>query len=458
MGYWGYAPYVSVARKKAKAEKKLKQLKKKNPNIKPVIIKGKALAVTWWGKAWNTNLERYADYENRIGRGRSYVRHSAVLDLQIKPGEILALVQGSTSRPYSVNIKIKALNKKNWQEIKKVCIGKIDSLQDLLAGKFPKALSEIFTAQGKGFFPSPAEISFDCSCPDWASMCKHVAATLYGIGARLDEDPSLFFKLRKVKMDDLVLEVVKKTTDRLLEKAEKSDRRVIDDSDLGDVFGIIMEDQPDFEKKEASTSKKSKSRAKNRQKKKVLKSSGKTVIDILKNSKKGIGLPELRAKTGLDAAKIRTIIYNAYKKGALERVSRGIYKGKDKKLNPLDELETVLMMVKNSEKGIGVPAIELKTKIKTSRIRYIIARACKSGEIERVARGVYSVKKKKNSPVTAVDSVMQIIKRSRKGVGISQLREKTGLEAKQIHNILYRLAKNGKIAAIRRGVYAVAKK
>ena len=464
MGYWGYAPYVSVAQKRAKAEKKLKQLKKKNPNIKPVVISGKALAITWWGKAWNANLERYADYANRIGRGRSYVRHRAVLDLQIKPGVISALVQGSTSKPYSVDIKIKALNKKNWQEIKNACIGKIDSLQDLLIGKFPKALNEIFTAQGKGFFPSPAEISFDCSCPDWASMCKHVAATLYGIGARLDENPSLFFKLRKVKMEDLVSEVVKKTADKLLEKAEKTDQRVIDDSDLGDVFGIVMEDQVDFEKKEASTYKRSKAGkrpkagAGGKQKKKARKVSETKLLDILKKSKKGIRISELRAKTGLDTAKIRAIIYNAYKKGMLEKVSRGIYKGKDEKLKPSDELKTVLMLVKNSGKGIGVPAIEQATKIKSSRIRYIIARACKSGEIEKIARGVYGVKKKKIASVSGTDSVLQLIRRSRKGIGISQLMEKTGLDARQIYNIIYRLAKRRKVTAVRRGVYAIAKK
>ena len=156
------------------------------------MIEGTAIARTWWGKAWNKNLESYADYHNRIGRGRSYVRHGAVLDLQIGSGLVESLVQGSRSRPYSVTIRIKAMGKKNWEEIKTASQGKLDSLQELLAGKFPKGLGEIFTTQGKGLFPSPKEIDFDCSCPDWASMCKHVAATLYGIGARLDQDPELF--------------------------------------------------------------------------------------------------------------------------------------------------------------------------------------------------------------------------------------------------------------------------
>ena len=189
MSCWNrYPDYVSVAEKKDKAAKQLKQLQKKIPGIKPVVLAGNALARTWWGKSWNQN-QRYADYSNRIGRGRAYVRHGAVLDLSIAAGKVTALVQGSSSKPYEVKISIKAISKPQWAAIKKQCDGRLKSLQDLLAGKFPKELSEIFLTEGKGLFPSPKEISFDCSCPDWASMCKHVAAALYGIGARLDEDP-----------------------------------------------------------------------------------------------------------------------------------------------------------------------------------------------------------------------------------------------------------------------------
>ncbi|MBW2612824.1 MAG: hypothetical protein JRE12_10775, partial [Deltaproteobacteria bacterium] len=117
MSDWRFARYVSVGEKRAKALKKLKQLRKKNPNIEPVVVEGRTLAKTWWGKAWNNNLERYADYANRIGRGRSYIRHRAVLDLQIEPGKVTALVQGSRAKPYSVSIKIRKLSKKTWREI-----------------------------------------------------------------------------------------------------------------------------------------------------------------------------------------------------------------------------------------------------------------------------------------------------------------------------------------------------
>lgn len=239
--YWGFPPYVSVAEKKAKAEKKLKQLQKKNSDIKPVVIEGSSIARTWWGKAWNLNLEKYADYSNRIGRGRSYVRHGAVLDLQIKSGEIKSLVQGSTSNPYSILIKIENIKKDIWKKIKTFCEGKLDSLQGLLDGKFPKSLGEIFTAKGEGLFPSPKEIDFSCSCPDGAYMCKHIAATLYGVGARLDEDPQLFFKLRKAEIGELIKQTISGKTEKLLEKAKKKTSRVIDDSDLSSVFGIEME-------------------------------------------------------------------------------------------------------------------------------------------------------------------------------------------------------------------------
>ncbi len=344
MGYWGYyPPYVTVAKKKAKAAKKLKQLKKKNPDIKPILLEGSTIARTWWGKSWNLNLERYADYSNRIGRGRSYVRHGAVLDLQINSGKVESLVQGTRSKPYSVSVKIKAVNKKTWKEIKSACEGRLDSLQELLAGKFPKALGEIFTTQGKGLFPSPKEIDFSCSCPDWAYMCKHVAATLYGIGARLDEEPGLFFKLRKVKMEDLVTQAVEDKTRKLLKKAKKKTSRVIADSDLADVFGIDMEEAVVSRKKAAKakkpirrTSKKTKSKSaigkrkkkavpKKASPKKKAKSPFDTVVGIIRRSRKGVNVASIREKTGFDDKQIRTYFYKAKRQGKIKNKSRGVY-------------------------------------------------------------------------------------------------------------------------------------
>jgi uncharacterized Zn finger protein len=351
MSYWDYYPrYVSAGEKRAKAAKKLKQLKKKNPGIKPVMIEGSSIARTWWGKSWNLNLERYADYSNRIGRGRSYVRQGAVLDLQINSGKVESLVQGTRSNPYSVSVQIKSVNEKIWQEIKAACGDKLDSLQGLLAGKFPKALGDIFMMQGKGLFPSPKEIEFSCSCPDWASMCKHVAATLYGIGARLDEDPELFFKLRKARMKDLVTGAVKDSARKLLKKAEKKTERVIADSDLADVFGIDMEGPVDSNKKKTKVAKKTtrtKKPSRGTAKKiKTRSAAGKpggktmpgkaapakkvkppfdTVVGIVRISRKGVTADQIKDKTGFDGKQIRNFINKAKRQGKIKSQNRGVY-------------------------------------------------------------------------------------------------------------------------------------
>jgi uncharacterized Zn finger protein len=251
MGYYyysGFPRYVSVGEKRAKARKKLEHLRKKNPGITPLVLQGTKLAHSWWGKAWNANLEKYADYSNRVGRGRSYIRHGCVLDFKINPGEVTALVQGTSSHPYKVSIKIKPLDKEIWNGIKKHCEGKIESLQELIEGRFPRDLIEIFTAKGKGLFPSPGEIKFSCSCPDWASMCKHVAAALYGVGVKLDDDPKLFFLLRKVEMDDLIAEALRDKSKKMLKKAEKKTSRVIEDLDAAKIFGIDIHEKADSRK------------------------------------------------------------------------------------------------------------------------------------------------------------------------------------------------------------------
>jgi uncharacterized Zn finger protein len=240
--YNNYPKATTAAQKKAKAIKSTEKLAKKNPDISPVIISGNKIAKTWWGISWNNNLESYSDYSNRIGRGRSYVRNGAVLDLQITSGNISALVQGSRAKPYKVDITIKSLNVSIWESITKACEGEIDSLQELIDGKFPKVLSDMFTIQGKGLFPSPKEISFECSCPDWANMCKHVAAVLYGVGARLDDNPTLFFLLRNVEIDDLISDAINNKSYSLIEKSKTKSGRVIEDTDISNLFGIDIED------------------------------------------------------------------------------------------------------------------------------------------------------------------------------------------------------------------------
>ncbi|MCK5835711.1 MAG: hypothetical protein KAH09_00470 [Desulfobacula sp.] len=319
---YGYPKYVSVAEKRAKAEKKIKQLMKKNPGLAPVKISGNTLSASWWGKAWNKNLEGYADFSNRIGRGRSYVRHGAVLDLKIESGKIFALVQGTYAAPYQVEITIKPLKKTIWKQIIVQCRGKIDSLDALLAGALPQAMETVLTKQGQGIFPSPKEIKFDCSCPDWASMCKHVAATLYGVGARLDTDPSLFFRLRNVNKEDLISSVIRKEADQLLKKAKNhTSKRIIRNADLSSAFGIDLDDS--VPKRPASSSPKS-----NPAPPKISHdvTPYATVVKLIRRRRvNGITFPEIKEKTGLSDKELRYIIQRARVKQDIQNQGRGLY-------------------------------------------------------------------------------------------------------------------------------------
>jgi len=235
-GYYGFAPYVPVATRKTQAAEKLKKLQKKGLKLQPVLLESRKIASTFWGKAWCDNLESYMDFSNRLPRGRSYVRNGSVLHLEIKPGLIEAKVAGS--RLYTVKIEISPLPPARWKKLCKKCAGQIGSLLELLSGQLSDRVMGIMTHPESGLFPSPKEIQLDCSCPDWATMCKHVAAALYGIGARLDQHPELLFQLRSVDQSQLVSHAVEAdiTADT---RAAKS--ATLADSDLADVFGIEID-------------------------------------------------------------------------------------------------------------------------------------------------------------------------------------------------------------------------
>jgi uncharacterized Zn finger protein len=202
-GYYGWRPYVSVAQRRANAARELAKLARKTGRpAAPVVLQGRKIATTFWGKAWCDNLEAYSDYENRLPRGRTYIRNGSVVDLQIAGGKVTALVSGSEL--YKIEIKIKPLAPKLWKSIQIECAGKIDSLIELLQGKLSSAVMQIVTRLDGGLFPTPKEIDMDCSCPDWAGLCKHLAASLYGVGAKLDHNPELLFLLRGVDPSDLI--------------------------------------------------------------------------------------------------------------------------------------------------------------------------------------------------------------------------------------------------------------
>ncbi len=233
MFYYGFKPYVSVGARRRQAARELARFKKKGRHTSPVVIEGRTIAETFWGEAWCDNLERYSDFANRLPRGRTYVRHGSVVDLQIAPGRVTALVSGSMV--YDVNVTVTPVPQTRWTAICKDCSGAIDSLVELLQGRFSKGVMTRLCEEKTGLFPSPKEIIFTCSCPDWASMCKHVAAVLYGIGARLDHQPELLFTLRKVDQQDLI---TKAGSDLSKPRKGPANAKVLATDDLAGIFGI----------------------------------------------------------------------------------------------------------------------------------------------------------------------------------------------------------------------------
>ena len=235
MDFYGWRPYVSVAARRRKAAKEMAKLKKKGHPVSPVVVEGRTIVKTFWGKAWCENLERYSDFANRLPRGRTYVRNGSVIDLQIAPGEITALVSGSEI--YEVAVKVAPVEKARWRSICTDCAGAIDSLIELLQGRFSKGVMERVCREKSGLFPSPDEIQLSCSCPDWAGMCKHVAAVLYGIGARLDHQPELLFRLHSVDEKELIAGAGK-----ALPQAKRAPAagKVLGGEDLAALFGLDM--------------------------------------------------------------------------------------------------------------------------------------------------------------------------------------------------------------------------
>lgn len=230
-----WKPYVPVAQRRREAALEMEALAKKGQRVSPVVIEGRSIAHTFWGKAWCQNLERYSDYSNRLPRGRTYVRNGSVVDLALGPGKVAARVSGS--RLYHVEIKVTPLAKARWKELCKDCSGAVDSVVELLQGRFARGVMERLCHPRTGLFPTSAEISFTCTCPDWASMCKHVAASLYGVGARLDQAPELFFALRQVDEKDLIAEAGHALA---LPRAGPASGKLLGTTDLSELFGLEL--------------------------------------------------------------------------------------------------------------------------------------------------------------------------------------------------------------------------
>jgi uncharacterized Zn finger protein len=232
-----FGPYIPVAQRKAGARRELAALAKRTGVApSPVVIEGRQIARTFWGQAWCDNLERYSDFATRLPRGRTYARNGSVVDLRVEPGRVEARVAGSEL--YTVEIAIRALAPARWKAVKKACTGKISSLVALLRGELSAEVLEVLTRSG-GLFPEPGEIAMRCSCPDVASLCKHLAATLYGVGARLDGRPELFFVLRKVDQAELISEAAGSAAP--VAKGGRGKKKIAK-AKLSSVFGIELDE------------------------------------------------------------------------------------------------------------------------------------------------------------------------------------------------------------------------
>ena len=233
-GYGGWAPRKTAAQRRAEAARAVAKAARAGKPMSPVVIDGRKIARTFWGMSWCDNLERYRDFAYRLERGRSYVRSGSVIDLRIESGKVVARVSGSSI--YDVSIEIDRVAGAAWRAIQRDCAGGIASRLDLLAGRLSEPVMARLCAERTGLFPPPSAIRFSCSCPDWAAMCKHVAAVMYGIGARFDTAPELLFMLRGVSADELHAAALTEVPE-----APRSSRVLAADG-LANLFGIELAD------------------------------------------------------------------------------------------------------------------------------------------------------------------------------------------------------------------------
>ncbi len=292
-GYGRWPKYVSVAERRAKADKSMQKLGKKGLKVEPIKTEGRKIARTFWGKAWCDHLEKFSDYENRLPRGRTYVRNGSVCHLAISKSSIEAIVSGSEL--YNINIDITPLSAKKWKKVREQCAGQIGSMLELLQGRFSDNVMKIITDPKDGLFPQPSEIKLDCDCPDWADMCKHIAAVLYGVGARLDHQPELLFLLRNVDQETLItaeLDITSAT-------AGKGKRRLAT-TDLSNLFDIEMDEPVKPHRKKQVAKKKTVMKPKTAKNKKVKKKAIKK--SVKKSVKKKNTVKKKRAFTPTAAA------------------------------------------------------------------------------------------------------------------------------------------------------------
>ena len=179
------------------------------PKRKPKKVKGGikaqskrgAFGESWWAKRWNQTLDDY-DIGARLSRGRSYARGGQVASITIKKGTVSAVVQGSSR--YAVSIKIKTFDAKKWKQVAEAVFANPGVSAQLLAGSMPSEVEDIFAKCNLNMFPKHKEIHTDCTCPDWANPCKHIAAVYLLLAEEFDRDPFLLFRLRGIERKELL--------------------------------------------------------------------------------------------------------------------------------------------------------------------------------------------------------------------------------------------------------------
>ncbi|MFY9692662.1 MAG: SWIM zinc finger family protein [Xanthobacteraceae bacterium] len=311
MSYFGigWRDYVSAVEKRRRAEIKVAELKKQGRPIAPLEIKGRTIARSFWGQSWCSNLERYSDFESRLPRGRSYVRNGSVVDLQITKGEVAAMVSGSEL--YQIRITISPVAGKRWRAICRDCAGTIDSLVELLQGRLAKGVMDRVCREGDGLFPAPNEIKLSCSCPDWADMCKHVAAALYGVGARIDEKPQLLFVLRGVDEKDLLAWA---RQDLPLKRTPPSGAKVLENSNVAALFGLEIAESANSETSTAVAPKR-------QPRSEMLRRNGRLAVKTAMAAKKSNSSRAVRSKSKPKPK--RTTLASARKRRAQQRQPQG---------------------------------------------------------------------------------------------------------------------------------------
>ena len=231
MVHW-YPKYVPVGVRRARAAVEMHELRESGVTVQPVEVRDRNIVRSFWGRRWCEHLESFSDYANRLPRGRTYVRNGSVCHLAVEPGGVEAMVAGREI--YRVVVRIRQLERPTWKAIKKACAGEIGSVLELLQGRLSDRVMDVVAHRDTGLFPQPGEIELVCDCPDWATMCKHAAAVLYGVGSRLDDSPELLFRLRGVDEAELIgagMALPSGTTSA----------DTLADGDLGDIFGIDLD-------------------------------------------------------------------------------------------------------------------------------------------------------------------------------------------------------------------------